>query len=246
MVPTMRSRLLSIIGGAILSCSAVALPGCRSAPPGDTLHPKYNRFNIERIGTAVWCAAYVPGDLASVSPPKIQPGMKMTRADRWDLLLSPLVGKELRDCLEREGYEVVDLRSGVDFGEGIAWRDVLRRVIREHQDLDAVLGVAYCVSPYHVEIVGTSFQGLGTSTQYRSYPNGINLKGRLKLIYKDRKTTLWELGDHATYYYGSCNLPGVAGLPRQQLVEAVCRAFGSSFSESHGTVRGFPECLERD
>jgi hypothetical protein len=236
-----RGRMRAITGSAgLLAWSGLVL-GCH-LPRGDTVHPQYAGFGVRRIGTLIWCTAYVAGDLAARQTPSIRPALRMTRAEKWDAFLSPVIQREIESTLRAKGYEVVDASSVVRFGEKVQLSEALAALAEPQRDLDAILTVVYCVSPLHLSVVNSDTRGNTTYTTYQSTTGGINLKGRLKLFHLPSMTTLWELGDHTTYYHGSYAVPEAAYGSKTDLATAVCRTFGSAFGQSSGAVCGFPAC----
>ena len=235
-----RRRRLEYVFWLGMACSfGGASSGCASKF-GDTVHPRYSSFEVKRVGTIIWCAGYEPGEIRSASVPKLRLGTRMSLAGRWDEFLSPLMQPEFRATLEREGYDVVDLRDEAHFGDEARLESTLQTIALEHTDLNAVLVVTYCVSPFHVETTPRYRGSSGGTTLYRISVDEVNLKGRLKLFHLPTLTVLWELGDHSTYSHRSTVLRERDGMSKREVATAVCRMFGSAFGRPYGNVRGFP------
>ncbi len=213
----------------------------------DTLHSHFASFRVKTVGTLTWCARYEAGDLSAISVPRIEPGMETVIADKWDEFLSPRIQSGIHTVLQAKGYQVIDVKIQLGLRKGAELEQVLDAIAAEHKDLDAVLVVVYCFSPYHVRVVnqqstGTSYNGT-TSVSFSGDVDGINLKGRYKLFHLASRTMLWELGDHSDYCYGCLNMPEIAVWAKDEQVTAACEKFGSMFGRAEGQVRGFPACV---
>ena len=228
----------------ILTALIAATAGGCGPKFADDVRAGFGAYNVRKVGLIVQCQQYVASDLRYAQVPDIKPGMKMTRLDEWDAFCSPPVRAAAAQCLREKGYEPLDLSELSPSGRNVRLSDALDAAARAHGELDAVLVIAYVVSPLHVTTVDSQVSvvpgGRQTVTTWRSRTDGLNLAGQVAMIHLASRSTLYSLGSRTRYCYGTCNMPvpGKAGLEeRAQIVGA---RFGTEFGKAEGLRRGLP------
>ena len=235
----------------------------------DTLNPRYADFGVKKIGLVIWCDRYVSEDPASVDFRRLDPlKSRMKKTDTWDLALTPLITAQVQLKLRELGYEVVDASPDAPFGPEVKTANVLEAVRAKHPQINAVLLMSYIVSPLNTMATASADDPMGsvavdiqtqrqTQTNYGNYAvihtvtrdtkftganevGGTNLRGLLKLVQVPTGEVLWEIGNHSVYGVYSAKASSKKGISRDEVTKAVCRQFGTVFTEPAVSRQGFP------